>query len=124
MSLGLILASAMITFIMALLLLDYAAAQTMRRIVGQWRMKIDVCMHVGILALFLGTGSTGLLQAEAAGIGVTLYLRWYAKYRGLERRERRAGRMRWVRYDTSVGLPSVEEAEAEAEVARCTLAAA
>lgn len=95
---GDILGAALVTFIGALLMLAYLPAQTMRRLVGQYRWLIDVGLHGTIIYLFLGTSTLGLIQAEAAGIGISLYLRWYARHKGYERKEVRDGRKVWVRY--------------------------
>lgn len=103
---GDILGASLVTFIGALLMLNYMPSQGMRRLVGQYRLYADLCLHGTIIFLFLGTSTMGLLQAEAAGIGISLYLRWYARFKGLERREKRDGRMRWVRYESSIGLPA------------------
>ena len=104
---GLIIGASLITFIGALLLLSYLPPQSMRRLVGQYRMYVDVILHVGIIAMFLGTSTAGLLQAEAAGIGISLYLRYYARFKGLERREERDGQRVWVRYESSRDLGCV-----------------
>jgi hypothetical protein len=93
-----ILGAALVTFLGALLMLSYLPAQSMRRLVGQYRLWIDLGLHGSILWMFLGTSTLGLIQAEAAGIGFSLYLRWYASRKGREVREIRNGRKVWVRY--------------------------
>ena len=65
----------------------------MRRLVG-YAGWVDLAMHGTILTLFLGTSTMGLLQAEAAGIMVSLYLRLYRRLFGYER----IVGARWVRY--------------------------
>lgn len=89
-----ILAAACVTFVGALLMLAYLPAQAMRRLCGQYRIYADLLLHGTILWMFLGTSTLGLLQAEAAGIGISLYLRWYARHRGFELRQRG----KWWRY--------------------------
>jgi hypothetical protein len=102
---GDILGAALVTFIGALLMLAYLPAQIMRRLVGQYRWMIDVSLHGSILWMFLGTSTLGLIQAEAAGIGISLYLRWYARHKGREVREERDGRKVWVRYGPRPSAP-------------------
>lgn len=79
-----IIFAAMISFISILLLSKHLRPAGMRRLVG-YAGWVDLTMHGGILWMFLGTSTLGLLQAEAAGIMISLYLRWYRKYQGYER---------------------------------------
>lgn len=90
------LASALVTFVGLWLLIQHIPAQRMRRFAGYlgW---FDTLLHVTIISLFIGTFS-GLMQAEAAGIMVSLYLRLYRWAFGFERWQRYAGKRQWMRY--------------------------
>lgn len=79
-----IIFAALISFVSLWLLSKHLKPRGMRRLVG-YAGWVDLVMHGSILWLFLGTSTLGLLQAEAAGIMVSLYLRWYRHYQGFER---------------------------------------
>lgn len=86
------LVAAFVTFCAFWILTRHLSPQTMRRIVGH-KGKVDVVLHVSVIILFHGTFS-GLMQAEAAAIMMSLYLLGYRRLYGYERRIDR----RWVRY--------------------------
>lgn len=85
--------AAFVTFFSFLLVLNHLPARWMRRIVGYVGF-VDLVLHASIITLFIGTSTQGLLQAEAAGICFSLYLRAYRWLQGYERLEG----MRWMRY--------------------------
>lgn len=76
--------AAFVTFTVFLLLLHNLSAQTVRRMFG-YAVIIDLVMHGTILYMFIGTSTMGLLQAEAAGILMSLYIRAYRWGWGYER---------------------------------------
>lgn len=82
-----------ISFFSFWLLVSHISPRIMRRLVG-YKGVVDVVMHGTIIWMFLGTSTDGLLQAEAAGILFSLYLRGYHKLFGYER----LVNMRWQRY--------------------------
>jgi len=86
------LASAIVTFISLWLLIQHIPAHVMRRLVG-YMGWFDCLLHGTIIILFIGTFS-GLMQAEAAGIMISLYLRTYRWAFGYERLSR-TGWLRW-----------------------------
>ena len=86
--------AAFISFIGFLLVIHHMSPRWMRRLVG-YKGYSDLLMHGTILWMFLGTSTMGLLQAEAAGIMFSLYLRAYAKLLGYERFTTK-GWMRWA----------------------------
>jgi len=88
-----ILICAFVSFIGVVLLSTHLKSKWMRRLVG-YAGWVDLTLHGSILALFLGTSTLGLLQAEAAGIFFSLYLRAYRWHQGYERITTRG----WVRY--------------------------
>lgn len=57
-------------------LLQHLSAQTMRRLMAH-KGLLDLTIHSTILYLFWGTSTMGLLQAEAAGLMLSVYIRWY-----------------------------------------------
>ncbi len=78
------LVAAFVSFFSFWLVMKHLPDRWVRRIVG-YRMVVDIVMHITILYMFLGTSTMGLLQAEAAGICFSLYLRAYVKLYGEER---------------------------------------
>jgi len=90
--------SAFVTFTVWILLIKHCKAQTIRRIFG-YALAIDLVLHGTILFMFFGTSTEGLLQAEAAGIMFSLYIRFYRRAWGYERFEHWPGvGYCWVRY--------------------------
>lgn len=87
------LIAAFISFGSFALIVSHLSPVTVRRAMG-YALWIDIVMHVSILAMFLGTSTLGLLQAEAAGIMFSLSFRLYRWLLGYERLTRRG----WVRY--------------------------
>lgn len=92
------LVAAFVTFTVFFLLLKHLSPQTVRRLFG-YALWIDIALHGSILMMFLGTSTMGLLQAEAAGIMFSLYIRFYRWAWGYERYESWPGRgLCWIRY--------------------------
>jgi hypothetical protein len=87
------LVAALITFSVIVLLLTNLGAHWVRRVVG-YAAVTDVIVHGTILYLFLGTSTLGLLQAEAAGLMFSFWLRYYRWAWGYERLTSGG----WVRY--------------------------
>lgn len=87
------LIAALISFGSFALIATHLSPSTVRRAMG-YAIWIDIVMHVSILAMFLGTSTLGLLQAEAAGIMFSLSFRVYRWAFGYEKLTRRG----WVRY--------------------------
>jgi hypothetical protein len=76
--------AAFVSFASFLLIMSHLSPEWMRRLVG-YKGIVDVVLHSSILWMFLGTSTMGLLQAEAAGICFSLYLRFYYWAWGYER---------------------------------------
>lgn len=76
--------AAFVSFVSFILLMTHLSGRTMRRIVG-YKGVVDLLLHGTILWMFLGTSTLGLLQAEAAGILFSMYLRFYSWAWGYER---------------------------------------
>lgn len=89
--------AAFITFCSFMLLISHVAPQTMRRLVG-YKGKVDLVLHGTVIAMFIGTSTDGLLQAEAAAIMFSLFLRGYRYTMGYESLERSRFKLSWVRY--------------------------
>lgn len=87
--------SMFVTFVSFMLIISHVSAQTMRRLVG-YKGWFDLVLHSTILYMFFGTSTEGLLQAEAAGILFSIYIRAYAYLMGYERFVK--SRRTWVRY--------------------------
>lgn len=68
--------AAFVSFASFVLLLTHLDQRYMRRIVGM-KGWFDLLLHGTIIWMFFGTSTMGLLQAEAAGICFSLYLRFY-----------------------------------------------
>lgn len=73
-----------VSFISFSLLIAHVSPAMMRKLVG-YKGWVDITLHSGILFLFFGTSTEGLLQAEAAGILFSIWLRLYAKFVGWSR---------------------------------------
>lgn len=89
-----IIFAAMLTFVSIMLVLSHLGPVWMRRVVGRKGLA-DLVLHTTILTLFLGTSTMGLLQAEAAGICLSIFLRLYYKFVGHEQYNRKT--KKWVR---------------------------
>lgn len=90
--------AAFVTFTVFLLLIHHLSAQAIRRVFG-YALFIDITLHATILYMFIGTSTMGLLQAEAAGILFSLYIRFYRWGWGYERYTHWPGRgLCWVRW--------------------------
>jgi hypothetical protein len=87
------LTSMLVTFFSAWLLLTHLQPSWRRRLVG-YAGWTDVIVHGTVLAMFLGTSTHGLLQAEGAAIMFSLWLRAYRWAWGYER----VVGTRWVRF--------------------------
>jgi hypothetical protein len=90
-------AEALVSFFAIQLLLSHFSNSTMRKIIG-YKGYVDVCLHGTVMFLFFGTSTEGLIQAEAAAILFSLWLRVYAKLFGFERLHRNGLKLAWVRY--------------------------
>ena len=88
-------AEALVSFAAFFLLLSHVSKRTMRRLVG-YKGWTDTVLHGSVLVLFFGTSTEGLIQAEAAAILFSVWLRAYAYACGYERFNWQ--RSRWVRY--------------------------
>lgn len=91
--------AAVISFVSFWLMLRHFSPKVMRRVVG-YMWVTDLVLHGTILYLFFGTSTLGLIQAEAAGICFSLYLRWYRWAWGFERLHKNG---RWYRYHGRIG---------------------
>ena len=87
--------SAFISFASFALIMSHISPRWMRRIVG-YKMLADIVLHGTILYMFFNTSTEGLLQAEAAGILFSIYLRAYRKFCGFERLQLKP--LKWTRY--------------------------
>lgn len=87
-------AEALVSFAAFMLLLTHVNKRTMRRLVG-YKGWTDLVLHSCVLLLFFGTSTEGLIQAEAAAILFSLWLRAYRWACGYEHFD--WSRQRWVR---------------------------
>ena len=85
--------AAFVTFCSFMLLISHMAPQTLRRLVG-YKGKVDLVLHTTVIFMFFNTSTDGLLQAEAAAIMFSLFLRAYRYLMGYE--QLRAGK--WQRF--------------------------
>jgi len=76
--------AAFVSFFSFYFLLSHLSPSTRRKMVG-YKGVFDVLLHGAVIYLFLGTSTMGLLQAEAAAICFSLYLRGYSHFYGYER---------------------------------------
>lgn len=85
--------AALVSFLSIALLITHLDAKWMRRIAG-YAGWCDLLLHGLMFYLFFGTSTLGFLQAEAAAILFSLWLRAYRRMAGYER----MGIKGWVRY--------------------------
>ncbi len=85
--------AAAVTFASLLLLLAHLPRQWSRRFAG-YAGPVDLLLHGTLLYMFIGTSTTGLIQAEAAGVCVSLLIRAYRWLFGYEK----FGRRGWKRF--------------------------
>lgn len=71
--------AAFISFCSFMFIMSHISRKWFARLVG-YKGWVDLLLHGSILWMFLGTSTLGLLQAEAAGIMFSLYLRGYAYF--------------------------------------------
>lgn len=87
------LVAALITFCVIVMLLTNLGAHNVRRVVG-YPFATDLLVHGSIIYMFIGSSTLGLLQAEAAGLLFSLWMRYYRWAWGYERLTKSG----WIRY--------------------------
>lgn len=90
-----LLAEALVSFAAFFLLLNHLSSRTLRRMVGKIGVT-DCILHGSVLFLFFNTSTEGLIQAEAAAVMFSVYLRGYRYLRGYEIWD--WGQRRWRRF--------------------------
>lgn len=88
-------AEALVSFAAFFLLLSHLSSRSMRRLVG-YKGLADLVLHGAVLFLFFGTSTEGLIQAEAAAVLFSVYLRVYRYAKGWERFD--VKQLRWRRF--------------------------
>lgn len=100
------LIATVVSFVSFLLILSHLSPWWLRLLAG-YKGITDLCLHGTILYMFFGTSTEGLLQAEAAGILFSLWLRSYRYLAGYSRYDFKKKRV--VRY---TGLLNRDEGRA------------
>lgn len=90
-----IFAEALVSFAAFFLLLSHLSSRSMRRLVG-YKALADCILHGTVLFMFFGTSTDGLIQAEAAAVLFSVYLRVYVWAKGWERFDWK--QLRWRRF--------------------------
>lgn len=85
--------AALVSFISFMFIMQHFSGGTLRKLVGYMWIP-DLTVHGTIISIFLGTSTMGLIQAEAAAIMFSLWLRWYKHAYGYEKLTLRG----WVRH--------------------------
>jgi len=88
-------AEALVSFAAFFLVISHLSQRAVRRLVG-YKGWTDLALHSMVLFLFFGTSTEGLIQAEAAAIMFSLWLRAYKWAFGYERFD--YTKLRWQRY--------------------------
>jgi len=88
-----VFAAALISVLSAVLITWHLSRSTMQRIAG-YAFIVDLTMHIGVIYLFMGTSTLGLLQAELSAIFMTLMLRVYRHCYGYQKFKN----LRWITY--------------------------
>lgn len=89
-----VLGAAIISFFSFTLLAWHLKREQLRKLAG-FAMWIDICLHGTVLAMFLGTSTLGLMQAELSAIMFSLSLRGYRLLFGYRKLERQGLLLRW-----------------------------
>ena len=89
-----IIGAALISFFALLTVTWHLPRSTCRKIVG-YALWIDIALHVSVIALFMGTSTLGLMQAELSAIFATLAIRTYRYLFGYARIRRDGMLVRW-----------------------------
>jgi hypothetical protein len=76
--------AAIISFLAITMLLTHLSQRAVRRLVG-YAGWVDLLLHGTVIALFMGTSTLGLLQAELTAVLFSLSLRGYRRLWGYER---------------------------------------
>lgn len=79
-----VMLAAIISFLAISLLLTHLSKPAIRRLVG-YAGWVDLCLHGSVIALFMGTSTLGLLQAELTAVLFSVSLRIYRRLWGYER---------------------------------------
>lgn len=88
-------AEALVSFAAFFLLLNHLSSRTLRRLVGKIGVT-DCILHGSVIFLFFNTSTEGLIQAEAAAVLFSVYLRLYRYFKGFEVYD--LGQRRWRRF--------------------------
>jgi hypothetical protein len=91
-----ILIDAFVSFFAMYLIISHLSARSLRRLVG-YKGYVDAVLHVSVIYMFFATSTEGLLQAEAAAIMFSLWLRAYRWASGFERYN--VAERRWMRFN-------------------------
>lgn len=89
-----VLGAALISFFSFALIAWHLRREQIQKIAG-FALIIDLVLHIGILAMFIGTSTLGLMQAELSAVMFSLALRLYRKLFGYRKLERKGLRLRW-----------------------------
>lgn len=89
-----VLGAAIISTFAVLLVTWHLPRSTLRKFVG-YALWIDIVVHVGVIALFMGTSTLGLMQAELSAIFITIAIRIYRYLHGYSRLRREGALLRW-----------------------------
>lgn len=89
-----VLGAAIISFFSFMLLATHLSRFQLRRLAG-YAMWIDITLHGGVIFLFIGTSTLGLMQAELAAIMFSCSLRTYRYLFGYSRLVRDGMLLRW-----------------------------
>lgn len=92
-----VIGAALITFFAFALLSTHLGRKGMMRVAG-YAAYLDLIVHGSMIALFLGTSTLGLMQAELSAILFTVSLRTYRYFIGFSRLERDGYKMKWRTY--------------------------
>lgn len=89
-----VLGAAIISFFGFTLIAWHLKRSQLQKLAG-FALWIDITLHVGVLAMFIGTSTLGLLQAELSAIMFSLALRAYRKLFGYQKLVRKGARLKW-----------------------------
>lgn len=89
-----VLGAALISFFSFALIAWHLKREQLQKLAG-FALPIDLILHTSILAMFIGTSTLGLMQAELSAILFTLAMRGYRKLFGYQKLTRKGARLKW-----------------------------
>lgn len=89
-----VIGAALISFFSFALIAWHLSRDQLQKLAG-FALPIDLILHTSVLAMFIGTSTLGLMQAELSAILFTLAMRGYRVLFGYRKLRRQGAKLRW-----------------------------